>query len=210
MNVKLISKPSVSPDYLCGLAASICTGSDNPDGSLKGSMASGHESVAEHACFTFLVTGISRVLLAQLTRHRLASFSVQSQRYMKVEPAYVVPETIAKDLVLRDLYHDRMNHTYEVYRVLLDAGVPEEDARYVLPQGFCCDLMVTMNARELRHFFALRSCNRAQWEIRDLSDLMYALVKQEAPTLFKDAGPGCVRGHCPEGRRSCGKPKNRS
>lgn len=90
---------------------------------------------------------------------------------------------------------------------MINAGVPAEDARYILPQGITTKLYMTMNARELRHFFSLRCCTRAQWEIRALADEMLRLCKEVAPALFEDAGPGCVRGKCPEGEKSCGHPR---
>lgn len=205
MEVTLFSL-SVAPDVTCGKAAALCTASDNPTRALHGAMGAGHESVAEHANFSFLVTGVSRVLLAQLTRHRIASFSVSSQRYIRILDAnVVVPETV-KQRGWTENFNKMVRDVVCLYQLMADDGVPYEDARYILPQGITCDLMVTMNARELRHFFALRCCNRAQWEIRELADKMLALCKDTAPELFKDAGPGCVRGRCPE-KRPCGNPR---
>lgn len=191
---------------LVGMAAALCTNSDDLDRSRKGAMASGHLSVTEHASYTFLIEGVSRVLLAQLTRHRIASFSVQSQRYCGVELSYVKPDSIAENGWTYE-YAEHMERSFDLYQRMVDAGVPEEDARYVIPQSICCKLIITMNVRELLHFFELRCCNRAQWEIRELADEMLRLCKQSAPELFEKAGPGCVRGKCPEGKMSCGRPR---
>lgn len=169
-------------------------------------MNMGHDSVLEHASFTFGVEGVSRVLLAQITRHRLASFSVQSQRYTGANPDLVIPDSMCRAELVDDIIKARrvVEHLY-VKAVRL--GVPEEDARYLTFQAGETRMMVTMNVRELRHFFSLRCCNRAQWEIRALADEMLRLCKDVAPALFADAGPGCVRGKCPEGDKCCGKPK---
>lgn len=201
MNVNLIAWPSMDPDYLAGTAAATCTGSSKPEKALKHSLGSGHESVAEHANFTFKIEGVSRVLLAQLTRHRIASFSVKSQRYCKVDEGFYIPESLRDSLT----YKLAVRSAFDAYRYMLNEGIPEEDARYVLPQCCFTDLVVTMNARELRHFFKLRCCNRAQSEIRELADRMYLLVKNYV--LFEDCGPGCVcDGMCPE-KRPCGHPR---
>jgi thymidylate synthase (FAD) len=176
-------------------------------------MGMGHDSVLEHASFTFLVEGVSRVLLAQLTRHRIASFSVQSQRYVSYQSGfgYIVPPAI------RDLGEDavaeynsqmaQMQQWYEGWQQKLgNAGEKSnEDARFVLPGACETRVLFTMNARELRHFFSLRMCNRAQWEIRAMAQQMFEQVYPVAPALFADAGPGCISGPCPEGGRSCGK-----
>lgn len=169
-------------------------------------MESGHLSPIEHASFTFLVGGVSRALLAQLTRHRIASFSVQSQRYVKAGEGYVIPSRIeALGETAKARFEEQMGVIASFYDewigVLGEEG--KEDARFVLPNAAPTQLIMTMNARELLHFFALRCCNRAQWEIRALAMAMLAYAKAEAPALFKDAGPGCVGGACPEGRMSC-------
>lgn len=172
----------------------------------------GHESVMEHASFTFLVEGVSRVLLAQLTRHRIASFSVQSQRYVSYQDGfgYIVPpaiEALGKAEV--DRYHDQMaliQGWYEQWQQKLGSGEKSnEDARFVLPNACETRIMMTMNLRELRHFFSLRMCSRAQWEIREMATQMHRLCLEVAPELFMDAGPGCLRGACPEGAKSCGR-----
>lgn len=206
MNVELISWPSLGAETLCGMAAAECYQGKNYTRSLDIAMDGGHLSVAEHATFTFRITGVSRVLLAQLTRHRIASFSVQSQRYCGVKIEWIVPPTI-KDAGLEDDYIAECNRSYEAYCRYVKRGVPAEDARFVIPQGVTCRLIMTMNIRELRHFFELRTCNRAQWEIRALADAMLWLCKKTAPRLFKGAGCGCVSGHCPEGGKSCGNPR---
>jgi thymidylate synthase (FAD) len=164
--------------------------------------------VLEHAVFTFRVEGVSRVTLAQLTRHRLASFSVQSQRYVKLEdPELVVPDSIRTSAFAAEA-ESSMRYMLNLYHRMVEAGIPAEDARYITPQAVPTSLIVTMNARELRHFFSLRCCNRAQWEIRKLADEMLKLCRKAAPTLFENAGPGCIRGNCPE-KRSCGNPRSK-
>ncbi len=182
-------------------------------------MAFGHLSPIEHASFTFGIEGVSRSLLAQLTRHRIASFSVQSQRYVGKSSDksadgvfnYIVPPRIRAlgeayvkrfDRQMREIqgWYDEWN------RLLGESGeASQEDARFVLPNAAETKLMVTMNARELRYFFRLRCCNRAQWEIRGMAIEMLKQVKPVAPTLFENAGPACVTGPCPEGAMNCGK-----
>ena len=175
-------------------------------------MGMGHESVLEHASFTFGVEGVSRVLLAQLTRHRIASFSVQSQRYVSYEDGfgYIMPPKIAAlGDEAQEEYHRQMQQMHEWYCAWQEKlGTGEgsnEDARFVLPGACETRLMMTMNVRELRHFFGLRMCSRAQWEIRAMATEMHRLCMEVAPALFADAGPGCLRGACPEGAKSCGK-----
>ena len=207
MKVALIAYTPTASGVCCD-AAAVCTNSKNGYRSLQHSMASGHESVLEHAVFTFRVEGLSRAALAQLTRHRLASFSVQSQRYVRINGIdLVMPESIRNSDFYeeaRSLLEDVMN----LYRRMVDAGIPAEDARYVTPQAVPTSLIMTMNARELRHFFSLRCCNRAQWEIRHLADEMLKLCKQTAPEIFRDAGPGCVSKGCPE-KIACGTPRQK-
>lgn len=206
MRVTMLNRP-FDPDGLCARAAAICTNSPNWAKALEHALSSGHDSVAEHASFTFRIEGVSRALLAQITRHRIASFSVKSQRYVSMnEMPYVVPPTIRKDPAVFAKYQHLMSHINDFYNLAVASGIPKEDARFITPQAAFTDLIVTMNARELRHFFSLRCCNRAQWEIRQLADEMLALCKENAPMLFADAGPGCVRGRCPE-KRPCGNPK---
>ena len=190
----------------------------------------GHESPIEHASFTFAVEGVSRSLLAQLTRHRIASYSVQSQRYVKTSDfAYVTPPEIAKDPAALDRYNAIMADIAKGYDELSDilykkhiaeicpTGEPTkaqksraekmaiEDARFILPNACETKLIMTMNARSLQNFFRLRCCGRAQWEIRELAWNMLALCKQAAPALFAQSGPACVKGSCTEGKMSCGQ-----
>lgn len=210
MNVTLI-RYTPEPDKLCGEAAAICTGyTGDPLKALRDALGSGHESVAEHAVFTFRIEDVSRVLLAQLTRHRLASFSVQSQRYCGISYNMAMPESVRNaSSHVYDVFLDAVESSYKAYDWLIENGIPAEDARMVAPEGETTELVMTMNARELRHFFSLRCCNRAQWEIQELAWRMLKEVCVVAPELFKDAGPGCLRGPCPEGKRSCGKPMKR-
>ena len=119
-----------------------------------------------------------------------------------IDADFVTPQTVI-DHAWQDNYKDEIMRNLSLYTLMVNDGVPCEDARYVLPQAFTCNVVMTMNARELRHFFSLRCCSRAQWEIRHLARQMLALCQDVAPTLFADAGPGCVRGHCPEGEKSC-------
>ena len=206
MRVELISH-TPEPEKLCGEAAAVCTDSKNPDSALLHAVGSGHTSVLEHAVFTFRVEGLSRAALAQLTRHRLASYDVQSQRYVRIHGIdLVVPESIRESdfyTEARSLLEDLMN----LYQRMVESGIPCEDARYVTPQAVPTTLVMTMNARELLHFFSLRTCNRAQWEIRHLADEMLTICKRLSPGIFDQAGPGCVTGSCPE-KRPCGHPRN--
>ncbi len=184
-------------------------------------MEMGHLSPLEHAGFTFAIEGVSRALLAQITRHRIASFSVQSQRYVSEHSQknpdgvfdYIVPPRIAAlGEEYLQIYHEQMETIQKWYDFwlakLAETGEPAaEDARFVLPNAAETKLIVTMNARELLHFFSLRCCNRAQWEIRELAVRMLILVKEAAPHIFSQAGPGCLSGPCPEGKFTCGKSK---
>lgn len=209
MKVTLISY-TPEPDKLCAVASATCTQAKAPEkGSekaLKMAIESGHESVLEHPSFTFMIEGVSRALTHQLVRHRVASYSMQSQRYVdKSFFDYVVPGTIGNILDARMLYELHMGATRDVYRKLVDAGIPEEDARYVLPNACGTNIVVTMDARELRHFFALRCCQRSQWEIRELANAMLAECRKVAPLIFGNAGAQCKQlGYCPE-VKSCGK-----
>lgn len=190
----------------------------------------GHESPIEHATFTFGIEGVSRALLAQITRHRIASFSVQSQRYVKeAQFEYVLPPEIEKDEQAKALFVEAMEKDQEYYDRLTDMlktrhkaellaeGMEEkaadraaekkaiEDARFVLPNACDTKMIVTMNARSLHNFFRHRCCNRAQWEIRELATKMLYLCREAAPNLFKNAGPACLTGPCPEGKMTCGE-----
>ena len=224
LHVALV-RHTLSPEEIVALGARLCysratiddlnqrvSAKDQSDFVQK-IMGMGHDSVLEHASFTFGVEGVSRVLLAQLTRHRLASFSVQSQRYVSYEHGfgYIVPPKIAAlgqdaaDEYARQM--DQMHQWYCQWQERLGAAgeSSNEDARFVLPGACETRLMMTMNVRELRHFFSLRMCSRAQWEIRALATQMHRLCMEVAPALFADAGPGCLRGACPEGAKSCGR-----
>ena len=190
----------------------------------------GHESPVEHASFTFGIEGVSRALLAQITRHRIASFSVQSQRYVdKTNFQYILPPAIeaipeAKEEFIRAMEEDALHYESlrekltegHTARLIAEGKSPEaarkaaekmanEDARFVLPNACDTRMIMTLNVRSLRNFFRLRCCERAQWEIRDLAWQMLRLVKEACPTLFKYAGPACVSGPCPEGKMCCGK-----
>lgn len=171
-------------------------------------MSLGHQSVLEHVSFTFGIEGISRACSHQLVRHRLASYSQQSQRYVTFKGddfPLIVPDTISSSEKRNELFSKAVKAAAEAYRELVADGVPAEDARFVLPNAAETKIIVTMNARELLHFFELRCCERAQWEIRALAIEMLRLVKPVAPVVFSSAGPGCVSGGCPEGSMTCGK-----
>lgn len=190
----------------------------------------GHQSPFEHVSFTFAIEGVSRSLTHQLVRHRIASFSQKSQRYVREGGFdYVVPEEISRDGELKAIYLQAMGDQQKSYDLLADKlkakhleklvkeGVSEkkaegtaekmaiEDARYVLPNACETKIAVTMNARSLLHFFNVRCCNRAQWEIRFIATEMFRLTKRIAPQLFRLAGPDCVNGPCGEGVMTCGK-----
>lgn len=171
-------------------------------------MKSGHFSTLEHVSYTFAVDGVSRALTHQLVRHRLASFNQQSQRYVKFKDGLntIKPASVAENEEANALFDEAIDAAVEAYKKLLDAGVPAEDARYLLPNAAETKIVVTMNVRELLHFFELRCCNRAQWEIRELAHKMLELVRPTAPYVFFDAGPSCVRGACSEGKMTCGNP----
>lgn len=175
---------------------------------LKTIISSGHTSALEHASYTFAIDGVSRALTHQLVRHRLASYNQQSQRYVTYaeEPSFVVPPAVAGDPAAAEAYAVATRAAFDAYRALLDAGVPAEDARYLLPNAMETKIVVTMNIRELLHFFELRCCKRAQWEIRDLALEMLALAESTAPYIFMDAGASCRRGPCREGTMTCGDP----
>lgn len=168
-----------------------------------------HESVIEHASFTFFVEGISRSLTHQLVRHRIASYTQQSMRYVdltELKGYFVKPESIAMKKESDELFDEIIVRCKDAYDRLRENGIPSEDARFVLPIATQTKIAITMNARELRHFFALRCCLRSQWEIRELANRILRICKSLAPSLFENAGPSCVRlGYCPEAELSCGK-----
>ncbi len=206
------------PEQVVAAAARLCYSDASVDRLLEQSpeersrllekiLALGHLSVLEHAAFTFAVEGISRACSHQLVRHRLASFSQQSQRYVSHRKRFaaVVPPSITARPELERRYAELLDQIHGFYRELVEAGVPAEDARFVLPNAAQTKLVLTMNARELRHFFSLRCCHRAQWEIRELASAMLHCARAAAPQLFAGAGPACLSGPCPEGSLSCGK-----
>ncbi|MFB0543605.1 MAG: FAD-dependent thymidylate synthase [Candidatus Bathyarchaeia archaeon] len=162
-----------------------------------------------HVSFTFSIEGISRACSHQLVRHRMASYSQQSQRFVEVrslERHVVVPEMVTRSEEAYKRFQRLVEESQNAYRDLVDLGVPREDARFVLPNTTETNLLLTMDGRFLLHFFGLRCCNRSQWEIRALADAMLREVLKVAPELFNKAGPYCYqRGRCEEGRFSCGQ-----
>ena len=174
---------------------------------LKMLREAGHLSPFEHASFTFAVEGVSRVATHQLVRHRMASYSQQSQRYVGMTGnECVVPPSVEADARALAVFKEQIGSAQRAYDELVSLGIPKEDARFILPHGAETRIVVTMNARELHHFFALRLCRRAQWEIRALAREMLRAVREAAPVLFVTAGPSCVtEGACREAH-SCGQP----
>ncbi len=225
LNVVLL-RHTPEPEEVVAMAAKLCY---SPSGveELKGKIeakdqaafveklaAIGHLSPIEHVSFSFGIEGISRACSHQLVRHRVASYSQQSQRYVRAEQFdYVIPPSIKQDPALVREFEKFMAEAQENYTRVLkrleelgfkgEAG--QQDARYLLPNAAETKIVVTMNARELLHFFRVRCCNRAQWEIREMADRMLALVKKAAPTIFAKSGPGCLYAACPEGKMTCGK-----
>jgi len=207
------------PDGLVAAAARICYSnvaasdllereSEKPSAHLLSDLwRSGHHSPFEHASFTFGVDGLSRVASHQLVRHRMASYSQQSQRYVKMDTGseIVVPPVIAANPEASVLFASQAAAAYDAYCKLLAMGVSAEDARFILPHGWETRLVFTMNARELHHFFRLRLCRRAQWEIRELARLMLAECRKIAPVTFELAGPSCMTDGCRE-QHPCGEP----
>ncbi len=235
MRVKLLFN-TPNPEKLVAAAAKLCYSSSNIDDLLENLndekvnffiemlMSLGHESPLEHINFTFAIEDVSRSLLTQLTRHRIASYSVQSQRYVKIEKSeFVIPPAIKNNSEALTEFLNIMEKCKESYDKLTKILKSEydkenindkkhekasiEDARYVLPNAWCTKIICTFNARSLLNFFNHRCCNRAQWEIRNLSVEMLKEVKKVAPNVFKNAGPVCVKGICSEGKMSCGKAK---
>ncbi len=206
------------PEKIVAAAARCCYSNDDPDKLLDNMTDEkaakflqklndlGHQSPIEHVSFTFAISGVSRALLAQITRHRLASFSVRSQRYCGFNSSdFIKPPSISGSTV-EDTFDSAMEQCKGNYDRLINENIAKEDARMVLPNAAATSMVVTMNARELLHFFSLRCCTRAQWEIRNLANEMVKLVKKIAPNLFAKAGAACKQlGYCPEGNFSCGK-----
>lgn len=171
-------------------------------------IAMGHLSTVEHVTFTFAIEGVSRVLTHQLVRHRIASYSQQSQRYVKEHNfETILPPTIAAKPGAKAKFDRAMQDLQILYNDLTDNyQIPAEDARYVLPNAAETKIMCTFNVRSLYNFFSLRCCSRAQWEIRELAWKMLAECKKVAPVLFEKAGPPCEsEGVCHEGAMSCGR-----
>ena len=170
-------------------------------------MSMGHESPIEHISFTFAIDGVSRACSHQLVRHRIASYSQQSQRYVNMQQFdYILPPEIAADEKAAAVFEAQMRASQEAYDKLIELGMQQEDACYLLPNACETKLVMTMNARSLHNFFALRICMRAQWEIRALATQMLELVKPVAPSIFAKAGPSCIsEGVCHEGDLSCGR-----
>jgi thymidylate synthase (FAD) len=217
MKVELINYTPL-PDKTCAAAALGCHSEsasceiivDLSDQKTKNVLSktikSGHHSVIEHANFTFCISDVSRALTHQLVRHRIASFSQQSQRYVKLSnPTFVTPPAIEGNESANKKYLEFMDTAWEVYNSLIEKGVNAEDARFVLPNATTTAITVTMNARELRHFFELRCCTRSQWEIREMAWKMLELAKKAAPVIFEGAGPMCD--NCSEPNYPCDRRK---
>jgi thymidylate synthase (FAD) len=214
------------PEQAVAAAAKLCYSASDVDAVMERVEASdqrpfleklvdmGHLSPIEHASFTFAIEGISRACSHQLVRHRLASYSQQSQRYVGMEDGfgYIVPPSIGADPVLKERFEFFMEGIQEFYNELVQAMKAQgiegesayEDARFVLPNAAETKIIMTMNARVLLHFFAQRCCRRAQWEIRAMAVEMLKLARKAAPAIFREAGPACLSGSCPEGAYSCG------
>lgn len=181
-------------------------------------MKMGHMSPVEHATFTFAIEGISRACSHQLVRHRLASYSQQSQRYVSERSQesifdYIIPPSIAGDKEAKKAFEKFMTQAQKAYDLLvmnlnkrgISGEAASQDARFVLPNAAETKIIATMNARELLHFFRQRCCLRAQWEIRQMADEMLKLVVKTSPVIFRRSGPGCISGPCPEGEYTCGR-----
>ena len=213
MKVELLSHtPS---EAICATAAHCCVsqkidvidGEENIRKSTRHSIQSGHDSILEHWSATFAISGVSRAFLAQLSRHRLISLSVQSQRYVNMNGFdYVIPESIEKDEKVKEKYVEFMRATSDLYEIMTELhNIKEEDARYILPNACTTNIVFTANARELKHIFSLRTCNRTQKEFRDVANEMMKICKEVAPIIFEGAGAQCERtGYCVESR-GCGK-----
>ena len=218
MKVTLITY-TPNPEKIIASAAKLCYSSSDIENLMNGLTDEkvesfikklkeiGHESPLEHCTFTFGIEGVSRALTHQLVRHRIASYSQKSQRYIR-EGAfeYVIPPTISSNPFLLIKYKELMNRIQEFYDCAVENGIPNEDARFALPNACETSLIMTMNIRSLLHLFTERCCNRAQWEIREMANQMLDICKKIAPNLFENAGPSCMRGKCKEGKMSCGHP----
>ena len=238
MKVKLLTH-TPNPEAVIASAARLCYSNASIDDLMLKSededktreyidmlMSLGHESPVEHCTFTFGIEGISRACSHQLVRHRIASYSQKSQRYVnETQFEYVTPEAIANDPISKDIYDETMEllqGRYDFIRAGLIQGyvkngmdektaekMANEDARMVLPNACCTSIIVTMNIRSLFNFFKHRCCNRAQWEIRAVANKMLEMCLEVSPNIFKYAGPDCItKGKCSEGKMSCGKRPN--
>jgi len=222
MEVKLISH-TPEPERICAAAAmtssrkedtaGIYESLSNPEKMekarklLKAVIRMGHTSVMEHASFTFSISGVSRAMTHELVRHRIASYTQQSQRYVKFEESsFVTPQKIKEKSEAKEKFDSALASIMRTYGELVEMGIPFEDARFILPNAAHTSIVVTMNARELCHFFRLRTCERAQWEIREAATEMLRRCRKTAPALFSDVGPSCyIDGRCPEGKLTCGR-----
>ncbi|MEM3602423.1 MAG: FAD-dependent thymidylate synthase [Candidatus Bathyarchaeia archaeon] len=214
MRVKLLCYTS-NPEVICGAAAQTSFKSGYPSEIFEKTNLEkarktvirvtgyGHMSVIEHASFTFSLEDVSRAMTHQLVRHRLASYTQQSQRYVTYDTLkkYVTPPSIANSPEAKKIFEETLETISAAYNRLLEMGIHKEDARYILPNAAKTNIVVTMNGRELRRFFNLRCCMRSQWELREVATEMLKQVRKVAPSLFENAGPTCVElGYCPEGK----------
>lgn len=256
IKVKLLAH-TPNPEQTVAMAAKLCYSpsgiEDIRDGLDEEKTASfinmladlGHASPTEHASFTFGIEGISRACSHQLVRHRIASYSQQSQRYVDgTRFDFVTPPEIAKNEKALAAYSKVIDLQAKAYKEIRDALVAgyikeftgseysatdeeimenfkaqnkkkfsqfvkkaNEDARFILPNASTTKIVCTFNARSLQNFFAHRCCNRAQWEIREVAEQMLLQCLEVAPNLFKNCGPSCLFGLCPEGNMCCGKQK---
>lgn len=218
MKVKLIAH-TPEPEKVVAAAAKLCYSSATDIDTLMEGLAPeknekfinhlismGHESPLEHVSFTFGVEGVSRVLLAELTRHRIASYSVRSMRYVDEGNFEYVTPKIIQDKNFGESYDEAIAKCRELYLEMVKAGVPKEDARMVLPNSTHTRIIFTMNLRSLLNMLSLRMCTRAQWEIREMAHAIWEICKKKFPALFATAGPSCIyNGYCPEGDKSCGR-----
>lgn len=221
MKVTLLTH-TPEPDRLVAAAARLCYSGQNPRAILDGLTtegqkkllarlrAAGHDSPLEHASFTFILEGVSRALSHQLVRHRIASYSQRSQRYVGEEEfAFILPPSVKGLPEAEKEFHRVVEEVRKAYKRLVEAGVPREDARYLLPNACATQLIMTMNARSLLNFLELRCCRRAQWEINRLAWEIKTLLQKTAPLIFTLSGPSCLtKGICREGAHSCGRPYN--
>lgn len=226
LNVKLIAH-TPEPDKVVTMAAKLCYSpvgtqeieqnltQENVEKFLGMLMKLGHESPIEHTSFTFSIEGISRACSHQVVRHRIASYSQQSQRYVRLnEFDYIIPPAIKQDEISTQLFIKSMTRAQEDYNVLvqrlIESGKSEkqaiEDARYVFPNACETKMVLTINARSLLNFFEHRCCERAQWEIKEMAYQMLQECKNVAPIIFSNSGPSCIKGVCKEGKMSCKRP----